>query len=103
MRERHFPRVCRSCQAPMARQEDTCWRCGAPGAADDAPRTTLQVIAGGAPTHVAQAPHPRIAVAVANHAHAASEAGLDADRWMNEGGRFESEADAALRAATGRR
>jgi len=29
MRERHFPRVCRSCAAPMARQEDTCWSCEA--------------------------------------------------------------------------
>jgi hypothetical protein len=29
MSNRHFPRLCRSCDAPMARQEDTCWRCGA--------------------------------------------------------------------------
>ncbi len=29
MRARHFPRLCRSCAAPMARQEDACWRCGA--------------------------------------------------------------------------
>jgi hypothetical protein len=29
MRNRHFPRLCRSCDAPMARREDTCWRCGA--------------------------------------------------------------------------
>jgi hypothetical protein len=29
MRERHFPRLCRSCDAPMARQEDSCWRCEA--------------------------------------------------------------------------
>jgi hypothetical protein len=29
MRERHFPRLCRSCNAPMARQEDTCWSCDA--------------------------------------------------------------------------
>ena len=103
MRERHFPRVCRSCQAPMARQEDTCWGCGARWAADDAPRTTVRVIAGGAPTHVAVARDPRIAVAVADNARAAIEADLDADRWMNEGGSFASEADAVLRAATGRR
>jgi hypothetical protein len=103
MRERHFPRVCRSCQAPMARQEDSCWRCGARWASKDAPRTTLRVIAGGVPTHVAGAPHPRIAVAVADSARAASEARLDADRWMNEGGSSASEADAALPAATGRR
>jgi hypothetical protein len=83
MRERHLPRVCRSCQAPMARQEDTCWRCGARWASEDAPRTTLRVIAGGAPRHVAAA-------------H------LDGDRWMIEGGSFASEAVAALRATTER-
>jgi hypothetical protein len=27
MRERHFPRLCRFCDAPMA-QEDICWSCG---------------------------------------------------------------------------
>ncbi|MEA2123641.1 MAG: hypothetical protein QOI80_423 [Solirubrobacteraceae bacterium] len=25
---RHVPRVCRSCSAPLASQEDDCWRCG---------------------------------------------------------------------------
>jgi predicted amidophosphoribosyltransferase len=30
MRERHFPRLCRSCRAPMARQADACWRCDTP-------------------------------------------------------------------------
>ena len=94
-------RVCRSCHAPMARQEDSCWRCGAGWASEDVPRTTLRVIAGGAPMHVAVAPHRRLAVA--DNARAASEARLDADRWMNEGGSSASEADAALRAATGRR
>ncbi len=29
MRDRHFPRLCRTCDAPMARQADTCWHCGA--------------------------------------------------------------------------
>jgi hypothetical protein len=101
MRERHFLSVCRSCQAPMARQEDACWRCGARWESENASRTTLQVIAGGAPTHVAGEPDPRIAVAVADNARAATEVRLDADRWTNEGGRFASEADAALRAASG--
>jgi RNA polymerase subunit RPABC4/transcription elongation factor Spt4 len=103
MRERHLPRVCRSCQAPMARQEDTCWRCGARWASEDTPRTTLHVITGGARTHVAAAPDRRIAVAVGDNARAATEAHLDADRWMNEGGSFDSEATGALRAATERR
>jgi hypothetical protein len=53
--------------------------------------------------HVARAPDPRIAVAVADNAAAATEARLDADRWMNEGGSFHSDAAGALRAATGRR
>lgn len=75
MRERHFPRVCRSCRAPMARQEDTCWRCGTEWAAEDEPRTRLTVITGGATT-----------------ARAASDGGLDADRWSNEGGSVASEA-----------
>ena len=80
MRERHFPRVCRSCSAPMARQEDACWRCGTQWASEDGPRTTLTVITGGA-----QAEHPsEPAIAVAGRA--ASEACLDADRWANEGG-----------------
>ncbi len=29
MRDRHIPRLCRSCRVPMARQEGTCWHCGA--------------------------------------------------------------------------
>jgi hypothetical protein len=69
MRERHFPRVCRSCSAPMARQEDTCWRCGTRWASEDEPRTTLTVIPGGG-----------------------SDARVDADRWTNEGGSVAAEA-----------
>ncbi len=49
----------------MARQEDTCWRCGTRWTSEDAPRTTLRVIAGGA---------------------------SDADRWTNEGGSVAAEA-----------
>ena len=40
---------------------------------------------------VAPAPRPTIAVAVANTARAAFDARLDADRWANEGGSFDSE------------
>ena len=39
MRDRHHPRLCRVCHAPMARQEDSCWRCGTPWTSEDAPRT----------------------------------------------------------------
>jgi hypothetical protein len=31
----------------MARQEQTCWRCGAQWASEDQPRTTLRVLEGG--------------------------------------------------------
>ena len=73
MRERHFPRVCRSCRAPMARQEDTCWRCGTQWAYEDAPRPTLRVIAGGL-----------------------SDA-QQTDRWTSEGGSVASEAAGRVR------
>jgi hypothetical protein len=75
MRDRHFPRVCRSCQAPMARQEDTCWRCHTEWATEEQPRAPLRVIPGGAPTPAAGARPPRPAIA-----------GTDADRWIGEGG-----------------
>ena len=32
-RNRHLPRLCGTCQAPMASDGDACWRCGAPWAA----------------------------------------------------------------------
>jgi hypothetical protein len=102
MRDRHFPRVCRSCQAPMARQESMCWRCGAQWASEDAPPTRLQAIAGGALTQGAGEPHPGVLVAVAGTARAATEGRLDAERWTNEGGSFDSEVAAPLRAAGGR-
>jgi hypothetical protein len=75
MRDRHFPRVCRSCHAPMARQEATCWRCGTQWASEDGPRTTLTLIAGGA--QAADRP--------------------DADRWANGGGSVVAEAAALPR------
>jgi len=44
MRDRHFPRVCGHCHAPMARQEDACWRCGTRWAAEDQPRVPLHAV-----------------------------------------------------------
>jgi hypothetical protein len=90
MRDRHFPRLCRACSAPLARQEGACWRCGTQWAAEDGPRTTLKVIAGAAGAQVADRPRPMIAVTLAT-----SEACLDADRWTNEGGSFESKRQVA--------
>jgi hypothetical protein len=69
MRNRHVPRLCRSCQGPMAAQEDTCWRCGARWATEDTTPTRLLVIPG-----------------------AASQSRDDADRWDDEGGSFDHEA-----------
>jgi hypothetical protein len=80
MRDRHFARVCRHCRAPMARQEDMCWRCGTEWASEEERRTTLRLLPG--------------------DAHTQSE---DGERWTNEGGSFRSDVTAPLpaRAAGG--
>jgi hypothetical protein len=57
----------------MARQENTCWRCGTQWASEVEPRPALRVIAGG------------------------SDARLDAERWANEGGSIAVSAVAARR------
>jgi hypothetical protein len=56
----------------MARQEDTCWRCGTRWASEEAPPTTLQVIAGGLSTPVSGVSQPAIAPAVAGNARGRS-------------------------------
>jgi hypothetical protein len=63
MRQRHIPRLCRSCRAPMARQEATCWRCGVEWASEAEPRNALRLIHGGA-----------------------SQVELDTGRWIEAGG-----------------
>ena len=80
MRDRHFPRLCRHCRAPIARQQDSCWRCGTEWATEHQPRTTLRVIRGGAGTPFA-----------------------DADRWANEDGSFASEVTLPLPATAATR
>jgi hypothetical protein len=74
----------------MARQETACWRCGAQWVSEDAPRTTLRVIAGGRPTHELADLAP-------------AEARLQVDGWTNEGGSVGSEAAAAPLAAAAAR
>jgi predicted amidophosphoribosyltransferase len=77
MRERHFPRLCSGCEAPMARQADACWRCGADWVSPDAGRPALRLIHGGASARVPEAPQVRLAAAVAR---AGVRARLDANR-----------------------
>jgi hypothetical protein len=86
MRDRHIPRLCDSCGAPMARQEAACWHCGTQWADEDVPRTALRVIAGGAETRAGVMP-----------------ADIDADRWITDGGSFDSETAVQVRLSTARR
>ncbi len=37
MLDRHIPRLCHDCGAPMSRQTDDCWNCGAHWVAAPAP------------------------------------------------------------------
>jgi hypothetical protein len=60
----------------MARQQDTCWSCGAPWAAEKKSPRTLRLVPA-APT-----------IADGNVADAAAAASVDADRWVDEGGTF---------------
>jgi len=69
MRDRHIPRLCRSCTAPMARQQDACWRCGVE-------RTTT------APSRPAADP---MAAALLK---AEVEARVSEQRWIDEGGTY---------------
>ena len=64
--------MCRSCRAPIARQEAACWRCGVECAAEEDVRRTWPVLAGGRP-----APPMRVL--------AQGEADVHMDRWMDEG------------------
>jgi predicted amidophosphoribosyltransferase len=58
MRNRHVSRLCRPCQAPMGRQEDTCWQCGSGWASEDGPRTTTRLIDREACAHAVTVPAP---------------------------------------------
>ena len=64
----------------MARQEDTCWRCGIQWPPEAEPRTTLRVIPGDALIETD-----------------------DVERWTNEGGSFATEATAPLPAIAARK
>lgn len=70
----------------MAHQENACWRCGTHWATEDRPLTTLRVVPREAPPRAADAPQPGIAAKVRGGARAATQAGPETDRWVNEGG-----------------
>jgi hypothetical protein len=74
MRDRHFPRLCRSCQAPMARQADGCWHCGTPWATEEEE-----------PATITRLPVRRMPALLAGDL-ADGDASLDVDRWANDGG-----------------
>jgi hypothetical protein len=61
----------------MARQQDTCWRCGAPWAAEQESPRTLRLSVPAVLT-----------LADGNVVDGAAAASVDADRWVNEGGTF---------------
>lgn len=90
MRQRHAPRLCQSCRGPMARQAQTCWRCGTQWASEEQTRTRLRVIPGGAP-------------ATSGGQRAVSAARSDMDRWAGEGASVALETRARLGATTNRR
>jgi hypothetical protein len=81
MRDRHIPRLCDTCAAPMARQEAACWNCGTQWAAEDVPQPTLRVIPGGA----------------------GRAQDIDEDRWIMDGGSYAYDAAAQMRISTASR
>jgi hypothetical protein len=92
MRDRHLPRLCRSCRGPMARQEDACWRCRAPWAAEEPQPTLLRLSVPAVLT-----------IAAGDVADAPGAASLDADRRVNEGGAFAAPDRAVAAARSGAR
>src|SRR5688572_23261112 len=83
MRHRQFPNVCRSCQRPMARQQDACWSCGAAWADDVRPGRVLTAVRVAPEVEVALAPTiiPAPAGVIGADSWTAAE-----ERWTNEGG-----------------
>ena len=85
MRERHFPRLCRSCDSPMARQEGICWRCETVWDYRLARANVVRVRPGGHAARPDAIAQPS-ASAVSDLLHAIAQARLDLDRVADEGG-----------------
>lgn len=89
MLERHVPLLCGSCQRPISRQEDTCWRCGAVARhAHDSPRSAYrrQRAPRGSHRihHVAATVSPRRRRPTASAATAGPTRADDCARWQRE-------------------
>jgi hypothetical protein len=82
MRDRHVPRLCPSCRAPMARQEALCWKCGADWLPEIQPP-----------------PRPERVRGASEHVTAAR---LDLERWLDEGGSANNESTIQLATAAAR-
>jgi hypothetical protein len=84
MRDRHLPRLCRSCDAPMARQEDACWSCEAAWDYRSATRNVRRMIPAGRAAGPGGGDQPP-AQAVIGEARAVAQARLDVDYLADEG------------------
>jgi hypothetical protein len=93
MRGRHFPRLCRCCDAPMARQQDACWSCATAWNDDTATPHAQRVIHNGDAVRPGGADQPPAPVVI-GEPRAIAQARRDLDRWADEGG---SEADEGSR------
>lgn len=89
MHDRHLPRLCRSCDVPMARQEDTCWNCGAPWQNVLANPGPLRLVHDRATERRVGTDHPAAPATVTADAGAVATAQAqdESDRWTDEGGR----------------
>lgn len=99
MHGRHFPRLCRSCDAPMARQQDACWSCGA--AWDDRPanQRVRPVTRSGEPAWWGSKDQPP-ALMLVGKAPALVQPSVDVDRLAHEGGHLADEKPRRINAPT---
>lgn len=83
MSGRHAPRLCRICQAPLARKGHRCWRCGTHRPPPAGQRARLRALAGS--LYAADAPDETVARAVAGRPPLPpSEAPDEPERWLIE-------------------
>jgi hypothetical protein len=90
MRGRHFPRLCRSCGAPMARQKDTCWSCEAIWDYRSSDPNAQRRIFGGDAARPDRGDQPPAPVMI-GEARAAARARPDVDRLVDEDGSLAAE------------